>query len=257
MINDINTLADYLGPRDLPVLTQSALEEKYGIPQTDAFVLFGGSILPGGDVFAAAKKAGIAKKYIIVGGYGHTTDGLRAQAKAVFPDLEVDSLSEAGIFAAYLQRKYQITADLLECQSTNSGNNITYLLDLLNRHNIDLSSVILCQDATMQLRLSAVLRKYRPELTIINYAAYQVHVLEKNGQLAYDKEIPGMWPMDRYISLLMGEIPRLRDDIDGYGPLGKNYIAHVDLPAAVEGAFARLLKEYGGSVRQANPAYKS
>lgn len=28
-------------------------------------------------------------------------------------------------------------------------------------------------------------------------------------------------------------------------------------PAAVEGAFACLLKEYGGSVRQANPAYKS
>ena len=109
----------------------------------------------------------------------------------------------------------------------------------------------------MQLSLSAVLRKYRPELTIINYAAYQVHVLEKDGQLAYDKEIPGMWPMDRYISLLMGEIPRLRDNKDGYGPLGKDYIAHVDLPAAVEEAFARLRKEYGGSVRQANPAYKS
>ncbi|MBT8924554.1 hypothetical protein BTI79_05570 [Lactobacillus delbrueckii subsp. bulgaricus] len=257
MINDINTLADYLGPRDLPTLTPAALEGKYGIPQADAFVLFGGSILPGGDVFAAAKKAEIAKKYIIVGGHGHTTDGLRAQAKAVFPDLDVDSLSEAEIFAAYVQRKYQITADLLECQSTNSGNNITYLLDLLNRHNIDLSSVILCQDATMQLRLSAVLRKYRPELTIINYAAYQVHVLEKDGQLAYDKEIPGMWPMDRYISLLMGEIPRLRDNKDGYGPLGKDYIAHVDLPASVERAFSRLRKEYGGSVRQANPAYKS
>lgn len=112
MINDINTLADYLGPRDLPALTRAALEGKYGIPQADAFVLFGGSILPGGDIFAAAKKAEIAKKYIIVGGHGHTTDGLRAQAKAVFPDLEVDSLSESEIFAAYLQRKYQITADL-------------------------------------------------------------------------------------------------------------------------------------------------
>lgn len=48
MINDINTLADYLGPRDLPALTPAALEGKYGIPQADAFVLFGGSILPGG-----------------------------------------------------------------------------------------------------------------------------------------------------------------------------------------------------------------
>ncbi|MBT8805196.1 hypothetical protein BTH65_05080 [Lactobacillus delbrueckii subsp. bulgaricus] len=41
MINDINTLADYLGPRDLPALTPAALEGKYGIPQADAFVLFG------------------------------------------------------------------------------------------------------------------------------------------------------------------------------------------------------------------------
>ena len=44
MINDINTLADYLGPRDLPALTPAALEGKYGIPQADAFVLFGSQL---------------------------------------------------------------------------------------------------------------------------------------------------------------------------------------------------------------------
>ena len=39
MINDINTLADYLGPRDLPALTRAALEEKYGIPPSRRFCL--------------------------------------------------------------------------------------------------------------------------------------------------------------------------------------------------------------------------
>lgn len=40
-------------------------------------------------------------------------------------------------------------ADALETQSTNCGNNITYLLELLEREKIPCRSIILCQDATM------------------------------------------------------------------------------------------------------------
>ena len=32
----------------------------------------------------------------------------------------------------------------------------------------------------------------------------------------------------------MGEVPRLRDDEHGYGPLGRGFIAHVDVPDEVE-----------------------
>ena len=49
-----------------------------------------------------------------------------------------------------------------------------------------------------------------------------------------------MWDMERYISLLLGEIPRLRDDSDGYGPNGKNYLAHIDIPDSVTEAFENL-----------------
>lgn len=63
--------------------------------------------------------------------------------------------------------------------------------------------------------------------------------------------------MDRYITLLMGEIPRLSDNTEGYGPNGKGYIAHVDIPAEVEKAFAGSQKAYGGMVRAANPLYAS
>lgn len=38
----------------------------------------------------------------------------------------------------------------------------------------------------------------------------------------------------------MGEIPRLSDDANGYGPNGKNYIAHVDIPENVKIAFEEL-----------------
>lgn len=49
-----------------------------------------------------------------------------------------------------------------------------------------------------------------------------------------------LWSMDRYISLVLGEIPRLRDDEEGYGPLGKGFITHVDIPEEVEVAWKRL-----------------
>lgn len=53
----------------------------------------------------------------------------------------------------------------------------------------------------------------------------------------------------------MGEIPRLRDDADGYGPNGRGFIAHVDIPPEVEAAFAELRSDF--SVREANPLYAS
>jgi len=34
----------------------------------------------------------------------------------------------------------------------------------------------------------------------------------------------------RCVTLLMGEVPRLTDNANGYGPAGRGYIAHVDVP---------------------------
>ena len=94
-------------------------------------------------------------------------------------------------------------------------------------------------------------------IKIINYAVYAVKVVVDNSTLTYDKEIWGMWEIDRYISLLMGEIPRLSDDENGYGPKGKGFIAHVDIPSEVRNAFDELCNEYSGLVREANPLYAS
>ncbi|MDI2091081.1 hypothetical protein [Commensalibacter oyaizuii] len=40
--------------------------------------------------------------------------------------------------------------------------------------------------------------------------------------------------------MLLDEIPRLRDDKNSYGPKGKNFIAHVDMPEDVENAYYHL-----------------
>ena len=52
-------------------------------------------------------------------------------------------------------------------------------------------------------------------------------------------------------------IPRLTDDENGYGPNGKNFIAHVDIPETVKIAFEELKFVYGDKTREANPLYSS
>ena len=253
---NINILGNFCGKRDISVLTSEQLENVYGIPQVDVMVLFGGSILAGGDVLADAIKNKIAKKYVIVGGAGHTTETLRQKVHQEYPEIETAGLSEAEVFQKYLQSVYGCNADYLEKQSTNCGNNITYLLELLKENGISFKSIILSQDSTMQHRMEAGLRKYvKDDVLIINYAAYSAKVLHNGAELVYEDEPHGMWNMERYVNLLMGEIPRLTDNTDGYGPNGKGFIAHVDIPTEVRNAFDELCEVY--SVREANPLYAS
>ena len=173
LANNINILGSFCGKRDLPELTQKALEDKYSLKQ--------------------AMFANIAKIYVIVGGAGHTTDTLRQVVAKEYPKIETQTLSEAEIFNAYLKEKYNLAADYLECRSTNCGNNITYLLDLLEHEKIDYQSIIFCQDATMQERMDAGLRKYlSKEKKIINFAAYHAEVTVKEEQLTFKQQLHGM-----------------------------------------------------------------
>ncbi len=246
----INQLGAFLAKRDIPKLNKQELQHKYHIQQADVMVLFGGSILCGGDVLAHAMEEDVAKHYVIVGGAGHTTQTLREKMHAEVPEIVTEESTEAEIFANYINHRYGYTVDNLETKSTNCGNNITLLLDLLNQKGIECNNIILTQDGTMQHRMEATLKKYRPDMNIINYAAYQVEVVD---DLTYKTTPWGMWDMDRYVELLLGEIPRLTDDEHGYGPKGQGFIAHVDIPEDVREAFTQLSDNY--TVRVANPAF--
>ena len=252
----INVLGRFCGKRDVQELTQERLQERYGFSQADVMVLFGGSIMRGGDVLAEAMKQNVAKTYVIVGGEGHTTETLRVKMHEEFPEIETAGLPESKVFAAYLKHRYGLEPDFLEYRSTNCGNNITYLLELLKENRISCRAIILAQDATMQHRMEAGLRKYA-DMQIINYAVYAAEVEAKDEALVYKEEIWGMWDMERYISLLLGEIPRLSDDVHGYGPSGKDFIAHVDIPEEVRAAFNEVRDVYSELVREANPLYAS
>lgn len=252
---NINILGDYCGKRDVEELTTENLQKKYHISQADVMVLFGGSILCGGDVLARAIEHRIAKYFIIVGGAGHTTPTLRAKMNKAYPKIKTENLSEAEIFNSYLKYRYSVQADYIETKSTNCGSNITFLLELLEKENIACSHIILSQDATMQYRMEMGMRKYRPDMDIINFATYHAVVQEQKSSLNYNTDIWGMWDMERYISLLLGEVPRLKDDENGYGPKGKDFIAHVDIPKSVENVFEELKQNYSDLIRIANPEF--
>ena len=92
--------------------------------------------------------------------------------------------------------------------------------------------------------------------TKINYATYKVHFTVQNDKLCLEQNnIWQMWNIDKYIELLMGEIPRLTDNINGYGPQGKDFIAHVDIPQEIHSAYQYLYQHLNIKTRQANSLY--
>ena len=110
--------------------------------------------------------------------------------------------------------------------------------------------------------IGASMRLHVPEPEVVNFATYRVTVapaepLTAPLGLSFEHESRGVWDMERYVSLLMGEIPRLTDDDAGYGPHGAGYIAHVDIPEEVQTAFTLLKEQFPHLIREANPASAS
>ncbi|KAH7011264.1 hypothetical protein EDB80DRAFT_711464 [Ilyonectria destructans] len=148
---------------------------------------------------------------------------------------------------------------LVEDQSTNCGANASETRKVLERHGIrSPHSIVVVQDPTMCRRTVASFEHtYRDisqgALQILSWPtivpevcvkeALQNELASSPSSLAYISqgqiltEEDGMWSMDRFLDLLMGEIPRLRDDANGYGPNGRGFIGHVEIPPTVEAAW--------------------
>ncbi len=250
---DVNVLGEYLARRDVEALTGSALSSALDSGQVDLLILFGGSILCGIDRAARAYQAGLTKVLMVAGGIGHTTQALRDAVAARYPSIQVHGRAEADIIADVLDAAYGIPRDslLIENRSTNCGENAEFALAVARDAGLAPASVLFMQDSSMQRRMHETMRRaWGKGVRLLSYAAYRAEVIVRSGAPAFaTQDIDGLWAMPRYISLLMGEIPRLRDDEGGYGPRGKGYIAHVDIPADVEAAFSRLLAGGAGAVR--------
>jgi uncharacterized SAM-binding protein YcdF (DUF218 family) len=205
----LNLLAQFLASRDASSLA--------ALPPVDLLVLLGSGLVESVEVAAEAMRLGRAKELLISGGIGHSTPFL---VNAV-GNPSLSGLSEAEIYRRLLLENHGIEADYVEDRSTNCGENALFSREL----GLHPRRVLLVQDPTMQRRSHATFEKVWLGPEFVSFAPF---VPNAEGQ---------PWGFDRFVSLLLGEIERLRDDENGYGPRGRGFIAHVDIPPEVEQAY--------------------
>jgi uncharacterized SAM-binding protein YcdF (DUF218 family) len=240
----INEISKFLAVRDIGKLNSIELEKSFGIKKVDILILLGNSIPYTIKCAVEAYKNNLCDRILINGGIGHSTEILREQIRKdeKFNCIQVENRAEADIFFDIMTKIYDIPEKkiIVENQSTNCGDNALKAVDLLKKIDIAYSSLLLIQDPTMQLRTYASFKKHvdNKDVKIINYAPF-IPLINRDSKLT-NEDIDGIWDEKRYLELIMGEIPRLRDDINGYGPCGKNYIFHVDVTPEIEGYYNML-----------------
>jgi len=244
IMHSVNEIAKFLAVRDIDKLDCEALEKSVGIKKVDVLVLLGNSIPYTIKCAAEAYKNKLCDRILINGGVGHSTAILRDEIRKdeTFNGIQVENRAEADIFLSIMTKIYNIPENkiVVENQSTNCGDNALKAITLLDELHISYSSLLLIQDPTMQLRTYASFLKYieNKEVKIINYAPF-IPIINSDLRLT-NKDIDGIWDEQRYLELILGEIPRLKDDSNGYGPCGKNFINHVSVPREIEEHYNKL-----------------
>lgn len=235
-LNAVNTVGKWLAQDDYQA-SQPA----------DLVILAGNAVIPAID--AACKIAAEQRAPLIVsGGIGHSTTFLYA-AIAKHPRynrLPTTGRPEAAILADIAREFWNIPAEniVIEDQSSNCGENARFSRELIRHRGLNDARMLVVQDPTMQRRTMATFaRVFRDEPASPAWLSHPglTPVLQNSDDgLAFVGSGEGLWPVERYLSLVLGELPRLRDDVNGYGPAGRDFINHVDIPAEVEDAWEIL-----------------
>lgn len=254
---DINELAEFLSDTQLRDLSSSH--------QVDCIVICASAVLHGAEVLfkTLTENPLLAKCLVLCGGIGHSTQ-LLYDAVAQHPRYSqigdaIHGVPEARVLELILNKFFdrsEITKEgceiLIEDQSTNCGQNASLSRKVLDQAGFQsLKTCIVIQDPTMMLRTKASFEKvYEDAAYPVSFISCPVFVprmkLSHAGILEYDTALGSsiLWSKPRFVELIMGEIPRLRDDEKGYGPQGRGFIAHVDVPNSVELAWSRLADKF-------------
>lgn len=258
LAEDVNTISSFLSHEDVR-LYPSSESQHY-----DAIVLCVSAIFHCAETLFQAiqqRASSLTPTLILCGGIGHSTPHLYTAVAqnpcyAHLAD-RINGLPEAQVMYKILNTCYP-TDDakdshvkvLIEDQSTNCGANATETKKLLRKHRVSVTGgkVLVIQDPTMSLRTKMSFEKAFEDGEVVFEACptFVPKVMEKDGRLRFDEsegiKEEELWDMDRFLGLILGEIVRLGDDETGYGPRGKGFIGHVDVPEEVLGAYARLEK---------------
>lgn len=212
-------------------------------------VLAGNAVIP--TIDAACQLAAENRTLLISGGIGHSTTFLYA-AIARHPRyniLRTTGRAEATILADIAHQFWHIPHEriIVEDRSTNCGENARFTHQVMAQRGLRCERGIVVQDPTMQRRTMATFaRVWANETDAPEWLSYPGYLpILHNGKqgLTFTDQVDAVWPVERYLSLLLGELPRLWDDENGYGPRGKGFIAHVDFPDEICEAWQTLRQD--------------
>lgn len=241
MLDQWNQLLEFLAaseikPADLPN------GEKFGL------LILAGNSLPlltaaAGEVLAN----GFVDKILLSGGIGHATHYLRENYRKIGFDFS-EIMSEAEMNRVYLQEHFDIPSDclLVENQSTNSGENARFSRQVMQEQLPGVPQrILLLTDPLLQRRTKATFQLYWDEVDLYNFSPFVPKLTVFDEEMCFSPEVlNGCWQQNYFVNLALGEIPRLRNNSDGYGPKGKNFIVDVAIPPAIETTFSALTKRY-------------
>jgi hypothetical protein len=233
---DLNRLAAYLARRDVERLSEAP---------ADLMILLGSAVLLTLDVAADALGSGAVKSLLISGGIGHSTPELYANVRRrqEWADMRLEGRPESEVLGEILVERYGIPPEKisLETVSTNCGGNAWESKRVLEELGLKPRAVVLVQDPTMQLRTHASFdRAWRgePAPRFVSFAPFVPRV---EGETIFPED---QWSFERFVRMLLGELPRLADRPGGYGPRGSDFIEHVDVPEELWENHARVSEAF-------------
>lgn len=225
----------------------------------DLIVLAGHAVVPAVlGVMTLAAQTGLP--LLLSGGIGHSTELLRS-ALAENPltrNVRFDHGGEADMLFTLATQIFAIPASQLyvEPLSTNCGQNAAFTRDMIMEKGIPAGRILLSQDPLMQRRTRETFefswRQQHLAATFINWPVFvpQLAVFGDNVTIT-GAQSAGIWSVNRFISMLLGEMRRLNDDAQGYGPAGAGFIDRVDMPDSIRAAWVRVraYEEFAGLSR--------
>lgn len=220
-IASLNTIAAWLARTDNP------LPER-----VDAVVVMGSQVIETAERAAEWLRDGRADWLVCAGGVGHATELLRENLRR-HPryGFEVEGASEAELLARVAEAQGVSRSRIrLDETSTNTGENVRESKRILRELGFESPALVIIQDPTMQLRAHATWEMQWPEAQLWSESVWVPRLGTRTD----------VWTEERLTELILGEVPRLRNDAAGYGPLGRGFIASVKIPLEVEAAFEAL-----------------
>lgn len=258
-VQGLNRICQYLAVDDFghKALRPDHLIHRIGAQRFEIVAVFGNQVLATVTQACSLIVSGLGDRLLLTGGRGHSTLFLfrNIARSARYGHLVQDGsvherLSEAEMFAVIAKSEFGISPAkiLIENNSTNTGENVRFSLELIGKEALWPLRILVMQDPLMQRRtmltfeLAARDLPRQPLLYSRSVFVPQFELRVNGGLgLRYGHDLP--WRENRFLSLVLGEIERIRNDERGYGPRGRGFIPAVEIPRDVLSGYENL-REY-------------